>query len=45
MAELETLYIHVVIILPKSTKIFGREVDGIDKGWMDVEIIIGRWQA
>lgn len=45
MAELKTLDFHVVIISSKSTRIFGREVDGADKRWMDVEVIIGRWQA
>lgn len=42
MAELKTLDFHVVIILSKSTRISGREVDGADKRWMDVEVIIGR---
>lgn len=41
MAKLKTLYIHIVIILSKSTKIFGREMDGVGKRWMDVEVIIG----
>lgn len=45
MAELKALYVFVVIVLSKSTKIFGREVDGVDKRWMDVEVIIERWQA
>lgn len=45
MAVLKSLYNHALIILSKSTRIFGREVDGVDKRWMDVEVIIGRWQA
>lgn len=43
--ELNTLNIHAVIILSESIKMFGREVDVVDKSWMDIEVITGRWQA
>lgn len=45
MPELNTLNSYAVIILSESTKIFGREVDVVDKNWMDIEVIIGRWQT